>query len=57
MKTPTQEQLMDAMLDITTPAQGIQVQISADRKTLWINIDGVCILRVSGIPYITVEGA
>lgn len=36
------------LLDITG-AKIVQVDIRKDRKTLWVNVDGVCILRVCQI--------
>lgn len=36
------------MLDITAP-QVIEVEVREDGKVLWINIDGICRLRVCQI--------
>ncbi len=53
---PTQEQLAEAVLDITYPARGVEVQISIDGTVLWANVDGVCVLRVlCRMPSIVVE--
>ena len=37
------------MLDIVKPDHGVQVQINEDSRTLWVNVDGVCRLRVCQI--------
>lgn len=42
------------MLDITGP-EHVQVTWSADSKVLWINIDGVCKLRVCRIGKLIVD--
>lgn len=36
------------MLDITTP-ESVQVQIRADEKVIWINVNGVCVFRACQI--------
>jgi len=36
------------MLDITAP-EVAEVQIRTDEKTIWVNIDGICVLRASKI--------
>lgn len=38
------------MLDITAPQHEVEVQISHDGKTVWLNVDGVCAARVCRIP-------
>lgn len=50
---PTGEQLLEAALDISRP-QGVQVE--CDGRTLHVNVDGVCVLRVSRSPYIRLPG-
>ena len=47
---PTTEDLIDAALDITGPRIGVSVDWSTDGKVLWINVDGVCVLRICRIP-------
>ena len=37
------------MLDIAKPDIAVQVQISPDSKTLWVNVDGLCRLRICRI--------
>ena len=36
------------MVDITSP-EVVQIEISADRKIIWVNVDGVCRLRACRI--------
>lgn len=50
LRTPTAEQLMDAMMDIAEPKHGVQVDTNEDRSVLWVNVDGVCVLRICRIP-------
>lgn len=45
-------ELRDTMKDITAPKM-VEVDIGEDGKVLWVNIDGVCILRVCSIPQFT----
>lgn len=47
------EQQIGQMVDINAPAV-VQVQIRADRKVLWVNIDGVCRLRCCLIGELTI---
>lgn len=39
--------LLDA-IDISQP-QAVQIEVTENGKTLWVNVDGVCRLRVSNI--------
>lgn len=48
--TPNMEQLTAAMVDITQPKYAVQVQANDNRSVLWVNVDGVCVLRVCRIP-------
>ena len=43
------------MNDINAPRMGVQVQIRDDGKVLWVNVDGLCVLRVNNIPMLDVE--
>lgn len=52
-KEPSASTLLDNMLDITMPMHSVEVQISGDR--LWVNVDGICLLRICQIPDISVE--
>jgi hypothetical protein len=40
--------------DITAPAH-VQIIIRADGKTVWVNVDGICKLRICQIPILEVE--
>ena len=40
--------MVDSMKDISDP-DNLEVQISGDKKTLWINVDGICVFRASRI--------
>ena len=39
-----EDKLVRAHVDITAP-RGVEVAYSADRKVLWVNVDGICVLR------------
>lgn len=56
LRAPTAEQLMDAALDIAEPQHGVTVDTNADKSVLWVNIDGICVLRICRPPYLRVEG-
>jgi hypothetical protein len=34
------------MLDITAPDHPVEVQIREDETVLWVNVDGLCVLRI-----------
>lgn len=42
------------MLDVRAPRSGVDVTVSHDQKSLWVNIDGMCVLRVEEIPHLAV---
>lgn len=42
-------------LDITAP-QAVEIVVSFDDKTIWINIDGICKLRVCQIEHLELIG-
>lgn len=46
--------LLDAALDITGAKQ-VQVQVSRDGTVLWVNVNGVCALRVCRIERLEME--
>lgn len=52
---PSMDQLIEAHLDITAPAHIAEVTWSADKKVLWVNVDGICVLRVCRIPQLVVR--
>lgn len=43
------DQLLAHQLDIGGAPQVVEVQISTDQSKLWVNINGVCALRVSNV--------
>jgi hypothetical protein len=43
------DSIVGPQLDITAPEM-VQVQLRDDGKVLWVNVDGVCRLRISRIP-------
>jgi len=45
---------LGTMKDITAP-KAVQIQISADSKILWVNVDGECVLRCCKIGVLEVE--
>jgi hypothetical protein len=38
-----------AMLDIKAPNHGVQINVSHDGDTIWVNVDGICMLRICQI--------
>lgn len=42
------------MVDIVAP-KGVQIQVRADGKVLWVNVDGVCVLRCSQVEVLEIE--
>ena len=55
MLRPTQTELMNNALDITNPVHGVHVHIRGDGKVLWVNVDGVCTLRICQIERLDIE--
>lgn len=51
---PTTQQLIDNTLDITAPALGVEIDVRDDGQVAWINVDGVCVLRLSRFPQLIV---
>lgn len=51
----TKSMIEDVMTtDITSP-QHVEVAISADRRTLWLNVNGECLFRACRIHHLTVD--
>jgi len=48
--TPNTADLMESALDITQPTMGVEVLVDQRRGVVWVNVDGVCTLRVCKIP-------
>lgn len=40
--------LLSAQLDITG-ADNVEIQIREDKKVIWVNVQGVCVLRICQI--------
>lgn len=51
----TDNSLFGPSLDITQPEHGVEVRIRSDGKVLWVNVDGVCRLRVCMIDRLDIE--
>lgn len=49
---PTQMEIAENAIDITEPMHGVEIQVDWKRKVLWVNVDGVCALRVCRAPQI-----
>jgi hypothetical protein len=45
----TNEPIIGPQLDIATPL-GVEVETNVERSIVWVNVDGVCRLRVCRIP-------
>lgn len=42
-------------VDITAPEGGVQISVRPDGKVIWVNVDGVCVLRVCEVPYLELD--
>lgn len=49
-----QRHILGNLLDIYAPEEGVQVEIRADGKVLWVSVDGSTALRICKIPQIDV---
>jgi len=54
MGIETLQQLNDSAVDIASP-EGVEVLIRADQKVLWVNVNGVCVLRCCKIKNLEVK--
>jgi hypothetical protein len=45
---------LQAFYDITAPELGVEIQISPDKKVLWVHVDGQTVLRICRIPLLKV---
>lgn len=43
------------MVDVRGP-KAVDIQISTDKKTIWINIDGICFFRCTHIELLMLNG-
>ncbi len=50
---PELAQLADAHTDITAPGI-VEVELSPDRTVLWVNVNGICLLRMCRIDEIII---
>lgn len=55
LHSPTGDELIAAHVDLTTPLHGVEVTISSNKSVLWVNVDGICILRICQIPYLLIN--
>ena len=53
---PDAEELIGAAVDITAP-NVVEVKVRDDGRVLWVNVDGICALRVCMIPHIVIDVA
>lgn len=51
---PTPDQLLAAQTDITAP-KAVQIQVREDGKVIWVNVDGVCMLRCCQIEHLSLD--
>lgn len=52
---PSMDELIEAHVDITMPADHVEIKTSQDKSVVWINVDGVCVLRVCRIPKLALD--
>jgi hypothetical protein len=41
-------------MDVTAPRH-VEIAVREDRKTIWINVDGICVLRCCRIDHLTID--
>lgn len=56
MTTGLQKTVLGDMTDIIAP-DAVQIQVRPDRKTLWVNVNGICVLRCCQIKELDIEDA
>ena len=44
------------MLDITAPKHGVDIEWREDGTVIWVNVDGICRLRICQIPQLWIKG-
>jgi hypothetical protein len=54
MKTAPSITITEEMIDITKPDHGVEVMIKNDGSVMWVNVDGVCRLRICRMPHLVV---
>jgi hypothetical protein len=55
MLRPTVERLLDAQTDITQPTGPVDVKFDDKRGVLWVNVNGVCVLRICQTTSVSLE--
>jgi hypothetical protein len=51
------DKVIEAALDLTAPMHGVTVEIDESGTKLWVNVDGVCALRICRCPRLEVNDA
>jgi len=54
LQNPTPNQLIENQIDVTG-AKHVQIQTRFDGKVIWINVDGICLLRICQIENLEVD--
>ena len=49
------ESLIASFSDINAPKH-VQIQVSNDKKRVWVNVNGICVLRASNIEQLSIDG-
>jgi hypothetical protein len=44
-------------MDISAPKRGVDITVREDGKVVWVNVDGICVLRICQIPVLDVLDA
>lgn len=42
-------------VDVIAPEGGVVITVRPDGRRLWVNVDGMCVLRITNIPYLEIE--
>jgi len=53
--SPDAKTLSMISIDLTKPQHGVEVVTDHANKRVWINVDGICILRICQIPVLLTE--
>jgi len=54
MDIETLHKINDSAVDISSP-EAVEVLIRADQKVIWVNVNGVCVLRCCKIKNLVVK--
>jgi len=52
---PNQKLLETYCLDLTAPLHGVEVIVDEANHRVWVNVDGICLLRICRIPVLVAE--